>query len=588
MAILTPPPVVEYVTPADDAQNIALDSTITIKFKDSVKAGFGHIIISNGQGDARRIAIHDGSQVQFGDAIDSKYGTPSRTLTIKPQQNLLSNSGYFVQVDAGVITSFSDVPLAGVSDATTYNFTTSNDSSAPIPLSGEYTLRPTLTNHPIIVATFNEPVKIGSGVVRVTDRQGDTRQMLLSQPSLDGASDNRNRLHLYTVDPLLPNTQYFLTAEPDSILDLAGNAFPGVSASSPFIFNTGKCDDTKAPSLNQLSMVPVGNSQASIGTDIELAFFEPIKIGSGIITLSNSQGDVRKISVLDSSQVTLKANDALADLGYFSDTLTINPTQHFLPNSQYIVQADPGIVTDVCGNPFAGLLDESYMFNTAGLDTTPPTPVRAYFTAADIRDTQSIHIPISPTIEAEFDEQIKAGAGNFIISNGQGDTQIIAANDTKQAHMPFAYLHLTPSKKLLPGNRYFLQVDNGAITDLADNAFAGVQDKTAFTFTTESLWASTDNAVTEANHGSGTGIYENQDILTFHFNAPVTEYKSFKLSNHTLGGNDMVLSQDGLSASVALTADSTVVKGDVLTLEGVKGNAGADGITPTADVDFTL
>ncbi|MEQ1636760.1 MAG: Ig-like domain-containing protein [Methylococcales bacterium] len=582
MAIISIPPLVQYVLPADDAQGIAIDSEITIRFIDSVKPGSGHIIISNGQGDTRRIAIHDASQVQFGTTLDSKYGSPSRTLTIKPQQNLLSNSGYFVQLDAGAITSFSDAPLAAVSDTSTYNFTTSNDTSAPIPLNAEYTLRPTLTDHPIIAATFNEPVKIGPGEVMVTDRQGDTRQMFLT------GADN-NRVNLVTRSRLLPDTQYFLTAEPDSILDLAGNAFAGVSASNPFTFKTDKCEDTKAPALNALSMVPVGNSQASIGTDIELAFFEPVKIGSGTITLSNGQGDVRKISVLDNSQVALKANDPLGDLVNYAHTLTINPTQHLLPNSQYVVQADPGIVTDVCGNHFAGLLDESYMFNTAGLDTTPPTPVSATLTYSYTKDVQSIHIPVSTGYSAYFDEYIKAGAGNFIISNGQGDTQIISANDTKQVNISFEYLHITPSKKLLPGNRYFLQVDHGAITDLADNAYAGVQDKAAFTFTTEALWAAVQNPVVEVNKGNSVGLYENKDILVFHFNAPISRYKSFKLSAHSFGGNDVVLSQDGLFASVELTAESTVQPGDVLTLEGATtGKADENDFTPTADIEFTL
>lgn len=579
MAIVaTSPPAVEYVIPVDNATGIAIDSNITVRFKDSIKAGSGHIVISNGRGDTRRIAIHDSTQVQIGTVDDamnaSKYGTPrDRTLVINPRDNLLSGSGYFVQLDSGVITSASGAPLAGVSDTTTYNFTTSTDTFAPMPLSGEYSQD--LLGVRGIVAVFNEPIKKGNGEAVVTNKQGDTFAMNI---------EVMNNTVMLTNPVLLPNTHYFLTLDAGAITDLAGNPFAGVTATHPFNFKTPNHSDALTAAIG----LPNNDDAVSVGTDIPVWFNLPIQIGSGEITLSNGQGDTRHIPVNDTSQITLgKSIDKFS--GGKSYLLMINPAQLLSPNSQYTLQIPAGVVTDLGGNPFAGLMGEQAThLKTLGLDPTPPVPVQTAL-ITEINDGEKRqHVSVSTTIQATFDDLIRAGTGNITLSNGQNDVRIISATDSTQVSVNDHYLIITPTKKLLPDSRYFVLVDKGAIINLEGMAFAGVQDKAAFTFKTEALWAKSGLSVIEINRGGRVGHYENTDVLVFHFSKPVKTYTAFKLNQHTFGGNDVTLSADDMSAWVELTADATVTAGDILTIEGASGGLGEDGVVSQANVEFKL
>ncbi|MEQ1636759.1 MAG: Ig-like domain-containing protein [Methylococcales bacterium] len=558
------PPYVSYVQPAHNANNVAVDSDITVKFVDSVKTGSGVITISNGQGDTRRIAIHDGSQVSIGShGEDSKYGPPSRTLKINPKQNLLSNSAYYVQVDVGAITSFSDIPMDGVSNNSTYNFTTSSDTSAPFPLSAEVVDNPT---NSVVTATFNEPLKNGVGKASIQNAQGDMHEVYVN------ATDNKVELNLYS--SLLPNSQYAITVDADAITDLAGNAFAGVPISKPFIFKTGN-NDTTAPKLYQSEYE---FSQIPVGKEITLRFDELIKMGAGTITLDNGQGDIRKIAINDASQISF-GDDPFT--GGYSHAFNIHPIPNLLPDSKYLMQMNQDIITDISGNPLASR--QAIYLTTRELDTSAFEPVDVSINGQSYVQQVDLKVGIS----ASFSRPIKAGTGNIIISNGQGDTRTIAVGDKTQIHFSDVIFAITPSKRLLPGTRYHVLIDKGAIIDLIGNPYAGIQDSNAFTFETNPLSPAANNPFVETNKGNSIGRYENKDVLTFYFSSPVKDYRYFELSAHSFGGNDLVLSKDGLSVSVELTAETTVVPGDVLTLRGVT-KPGAEMYAPEYDVEFTL
>ncbi|RZI43564.1 DUF4214 domain-containing protein [Herbaspirillum sp. HC18] len=108
-------PTLSTTSPADNATAVAASGSIVMTFSENVAAGIGNIVISNGAGDTRTIAVDDATQVSFS----------AKTVTIKPTQPLLPNTGYNVQMAAGVVTDTSGNPYAGISNATILNFTTS-------------------------------------------------------------------------------------------------------------------------------------------------------------------------------------------------------------------------------------------------------------------------------------------------------------------------------------------------------------------------------------------------------------------------------------------------------------------------------
>ena len=109
----TTAPTLSTSSPADDAAGIATSTDIVLTFNEAVAAGTGDIVISDGAGDTRTIAVTDASQVTFSGS----------TLIIDPTVNLNPGTAYDVTMTSGVVTDTAGNPFAGIaSDA--LDFTT--------------------------------------------------------------------------------------------------------------------------------------------------------------------------------------------------------------------------------------------------------------------------------------------------------------------------------------------------------------------------------------------------------------------------------------------------------------------------------
>ena len=108
----TTAPTLDSSTPADNATAVAIAGNIVLTFSETVTAGTGDIVISDGS-DTRTIAVGDAQVVISG-----------TTVTINPTVNLNSNASYNVQLASGVIKDSAGNSYAGISDTTTLNFTT--------------------------------------------------------------------------------------------------------------------------------------------------------------------------------------------------------------------------------------------------------------------------------------------------------------------------------------------------------------------------------------------------------------------------------------------------------------------------------
>lgn len=106
-------PVLLSSSPGDDASAVAVGANIVLNFNTALTAGTGNIVISNGAGDVRTIAIGD-----------SQISITGSTLTISPAADLLANSTYNVQIAPGALKDAAGTAFAGIANATTLNFTT--------------------------------------------------------------------------------------------------------------------------------------------------------------------------------------------------------------------------------------------------------------------------------------------------------------------------------------------------------------------------------------------------------------------------------------------------------------------------------
>jgi len=310
------------------------DENIVLFFSDNAIAGSGDIIISNGS-DIRTIAINDTSQVTFND---------NGTVTINPQEDLIPDSTYTVQIPSGAITDKEGNVFAGVNEAS-LTIVDSGPIFLPVPPFAINTFK--ADND--FVLTFDEPIIAGEGSIVISNGV-DVRTI-----AIDDASQVTFLGRSLVIDPsddLAPG-QYTGSITSGAITDRAGNAFVGINDASITVNDV-------APILTSSNPIN-GDIHFRADENIKLFFDETVVAGSGNILISNG-GDTRTIAIDDSSQVTFEEFNVPNQFAppQSKGIVIINPTDDLVSGTVYTAEMASGVITDTDENPYAGFSDASF------------------------------------------------------------------------------------------------------------------------------------------------------------------------------------------------------------------------------------
>ena len=229
-------------------------------------------------------------------------------------------------------------------------------------------------------------------------------------------------------------------------------------------------------------------TSAGISSNLYLSFNQPIAAGSGNITVSNGAGDTRTIAVTDTTQITISGN-----------TLKINPSTDLIAGSTYSVTYAAGAIKSTSGTD-APAVSGSSLSITTNADTIAPSLLSSS-PADDSSGITGNHIVLT------FNEAVKAGTGNIIISNGLGDTRTISVSDITQVTISERTVDINPSVDLIKGVAYNVQFASGVIKDLAGNNFAGLTTPTALNFSTVASTSTPTLLITEVNSNATGGDF---------------------------------------------------------------------------------
>jgi methionine-rich copper-binding protein CopC len=118
---------------------------------------------------------------------------------------------------------------------------------------------------------------------------------------------------------------------------------------------------------------------------------------------------------------------------------------------------------------------------SVNIDHTAPTLVSS--TPAD----DATAVSASSNLTFTFSEDIAVGLGNIVLKNiTDGTSTNVAVTDTSQVSISGKTLTLNPNNDLVGVKSYAIQIDVGAVTDVAGNAYAGISDDTTLSFVTKS------------------------------------------------------------------------------------------------------
>lgn len=272
-------------TTSKDAVGIA--SNLYLTFSRPVLAGTGSVMLSNGAGDTRTLAINDSAQVKF----------RGNTVVMDPAADLVAGTTYSVTFAAGVLKDAqgNPAPASAGASAPTFKAIGTVDDAAPtllgsLPVDGASGITGSR-----VQLTFNEPVVAGTGAIVIsngTDTRviavGDTTQVTFSGSAV-------------TLNPsaeLLKGTTYNVQLASGVIKDVAGNAFAGITDATTLDFTTA----SPTAITGYTVLITEINSNAGGGD-----FFELYNYGTAAINLTGWKWDDDSAASTDAAAVTFPA-----------------------------------------------------------------------------------------------------------------------------------------------------------------------------------------------------------------------------------------------------------------------------------------
>jgi Ca2+-binding RTX toxin-like protein/subtilisin-like proprotein convertase family protein len=131
-------------------------------------------------------------------------------------------------------------------------------------------------------------------------------------------------------------------------------------------------------------------------------------------------------------------------------------------------------------------------------DTTAPILVSS--TPAD----NATGVGVGANLSLTFNENIKAGTGNILIYTAAGALfATIAVTDSSQVSFAGKVLTINPTANLEYGTGYYINIEAGAVRDLAGNAYAGIVNNTDLSFNTTEYTATGNSSANTLNGTAG-------------------------------------------------------------------------------------
>jgi Ca2+-binding RTX toxin-like protein/methionine-rich copper-binding protein CopC len=533
----TTAPTAASFSPADNTTNIAITANLVVTLSEAVQKGIGNIVIKK---------VSDNSVVETIDVTSANVTVSGSTVTVNPTLDLVNGTDYYVEIAAGAIKDIAGNNYAGTTGATTWNFTTVPDTTAPTAASfspADNTTGIAITAN--LVVTLNEAVQKGTGnivIKKVSDNSVvETINVISTNVTVTGSS--------ISIDPtadLVNGTDYYVEVAAGAIQDLAGNNYVGTTGATTWNFTT--VPDTTLPTVANFS--PADNAtNIPITANLVVNLSEAVQKGTGNIVIKK----VSDNSVVETINVTA------ANVTVSGSSITINPTADLAPGTDYYVEIASGAIKDLAGNNYAGTTGATaWNFSTATVaDTTPPTVTT--LTPAD----NAAGVAVAANLVVNLSEAVQKGTGNIVIKK-VSDNSVVETINVTAANVTVTGNTVTvnPTADLALGTDYYVEIAAGAIQDLAGNNYAGTTGATTWNFTTV--------ADTTAPTATNFSPADNTTNIAVAANLVVTLSEAVQKGT----GNIVVkkVSDNSVVETINVTAANVTVTGNTVT------------VNPTADL----
>ncbi|MFD1908213.1 Ig-like domain-containing protein [Paenibacillus rhizoplanae] len=410
-------------------------------FSENVLAGEGSIEIYNSTTDKLEatIAVQDVSIL-------------NHVVTINPAHNLEYGSSYYVLITEDAFADASGNFFAGISDSSTWQFTTPAAPDTTAPVLNTYSPENGATGVAIganLELTFSENVKAGEGNIIIYNSVNHAPAATI--PAASGnVTIHSNVVTINPTDDLKYGASYYVQIGAGAFTDLAGNSYVGNAESTVWQFTTTDAPDRISPTVITYSPEPWA-TEVAVNANLVLTFSENVRAAAGTIEIFRSTDDTHPVLTIPalSDRVTILNN-----------VVTINPAADLEHGTSYFVQVTEGAFTDNAGNGNAGIAGiNAWRFVTTSAPDTAAPVATSYSPAGN-----ATHVPVSTALTLTFNENVLAGEGNIEIVNAADNEVVttIQAGDKALVAIKDATVSINTSGLLKQGGSYYVLIQPGA------------------------------------------------------------------------------------------------------------------------------
>ncbi len=468
------------------------------------------------------------------EAADYPDGGDEIRLDVEPGE-LQPGTEYYVLIDDGFIVS-EDQGLyhIGISDKTTWNFTTAStietfSQVAVFPQSGSTRIPLNISEYTANLVTYGYYLLFGNAIAPgvggniglynasdnslVLEINTDNEPIIVNQGNntqlgtayIDDANGgSSNALFINGDVSLEPSTEYYWLLDEGIVVDADnGNPFAGISSNTSWSFTT-------LDRIDISSVIPANNAEnVSVTTTLFIEFDQEIFPGSGSLEVRRASDDQLFNSFnFSGSQISWSNNELTLTFG---DAVLDFDTEYYVLMSDNFVSGS--------GQPvFNGISDKTtWTFTTA--DNAPSTFSEAQFyplkdqinvplniNELDFNDVIS-NIPSDVVLGhfLAFDKDLAAGSGGNLSLYSAGDNTLVYEINTTIDPIAIAssveglnqnkvtifnlfgvnFVLINDDFELEPNTQYYWLADAGIVTDAqTGDLFEGISDPTTWSFTT--------------------------------------------------------------------------------------------------------
>lgn len=311
--------------------------------------------------------------------------------------------------------------------------------------------------------TFTENIQKGTGELLIKDKSSD---QVVQSIDVSTASDIGAILIINIT--ALPQGSYYITTPKGFVKDLSNNLFAGIHDNSTLSFTINK---RQKPTITTLS--PADNSTQVDATSLKslvITFSETVRKGAGYVRI-RKVGSGTSVKAINIKSTLVKVN---------GKTVSINLDNPLTDEVGYYVTLPSSALLDIVGNNIAGINDKTTWNFSLG---NPTAPLLTQTTPAH----QSTGLPVNlASLKMTFSEKIVKGINGYVaIKKVANDEQVLAiSTGSSYIGIQEKEVIVTLGQFLEANTQYYVSIPSGTFKDEAGLAFAGINDKTTWTFTT--------------------------------------------------------------------------------------------------------